>query len=52
MRRAREGRCKDNALKERKASRKEIADAAAKGIAKGDFIAWVNARLTDEDTGT
>lgn len=38
-------------LKERKASRRDVADAATKNIAKGDFMLWVNSRLTDEDTG-
>lgn len=38
-------------LKDRKTSRNEVADAASKNIAKADLMAWVNARLTDEDKG-
>ena len=35
--------------KDRKAAREEIANAARKKIAHEGFMAWVNARLTDED---
>ncbi len=48
---ARSKKTKETPLKDRKATRKEIADAASKRIAKADFMAWVNARLTDEDKG-